>query len=236
VVEVSACVKRSKRWGEELWSDTLARIRDLDLRLRRGRAEPHLDPSARRRELDRVRQKVRHDLLQAEGVPAHRVGDGQTGESHADGLRLGGRADLLDGALNHRDEVDGLRIDTDVAAHDPRDVQKVVDEARQRLRVALDGVDRVQCPGRAELTVAEETRPAQDRVQGGAELVGDDGEALVFEPICRSVGVSPDCGPGGARCRQRTSVPPELRRRAPFARFGSRRLVEARIGSAVSRP
>jgi len=39
--------------------------------------------------------------------------------------------------LNHGDEVNGEWIYADAAAHDPRDIEEVVDDRRQRLRVAL---------------------------------------------------------------------------------------------------
>ena len=92
---------------------------------------------------------------------------------------------FIDGALNHRDQVDRLRLDADGAADHPRHVQEVVDDACQGLGVALDGVDRVRRPRGIELPTAQQPRPAEDGVQGVPQLVGDDGQKLVLRPVHR---------------------------------------------------
>jgi hypothetical protein len=97
---------------------------------------------------------------------------------------------LIERPLDHGDEIHGQRIDAHRAADDPRDVEEVVDDPRQRLRIALDDMDCVERSRGIDLLAAEQVRPAEDRIEGRPQLMGHDGQELVLQPI-RGLGRSP---------------------------------------------
>src|SRR5262249_15863129 len=57
--------------GQEVRGDPLSGVAHDDPDLALERLDPHLDPPGGRRELERVAEQVRDDLLQADGVPPH---------------------------------------------------------------------------------------------------------------------------------------------------------------------
>ena len=64
VLELSAWRKRSKRFGRTSAADARATVDHLDPRQNAGALEADFDTAAVRRELDGVRDEVRHDLAQ----------------------------------------------------------------------------------------------------------------------------------------------------------------------------
>jgi hypothetical protein len=89
--------------------------------------ETHHDPAASRCELDGVIQQVGDDLLQARRVPVHRTGRVAHQEVEPHALRLGRDLRHVDCTLHHAREVDGLKVEQQLAGHDARDVEQVVD-------------------------------------------------------------------------------------------------------------
>src|SRR5207247_2379650 len=85
---------------QELRTDAGARVRHDDACLARPGFEHHVDATARWRELDRVRQEVPDDLLEA--VRIDRGGHGRSRQARIehDLLAVGGRAHAVDGALD----------------------------------------------------------------------------------------------------------------------------------------
>ena len=100
-------------------------------------------------------------------------------------LRVGYRAEHVDlRRLDDPRDVDGGELQSQVSADDARDVEDVLDELRLRSRVPVNRLDRVLGLRRIELLHPEKRRPAQDRVERGAELVAHRREKLVLQALC----------------------------------------------------
>src|SRR5262249_44050838 len=125
------------------------------------------------RELDRVRDQVPHDLLQARRIAGDHPGLGVEHDLEPDLPRVGRRSHHLDRRLDHRGEVDGADLEPELAGHDARDVEEIVDELRLRLRVALDRLERAPRLLLVESPATQHARPREDRRERGAELVRD---------------------------------------------------------------
>ena len=100
------------------------------------------DAAARLRELHRVRQQVPHHLLQPFGIGPDRPGERIERRVQPDLLRFGGRMDRLDRRHDHFGDAHAAHVEPQLAADDARAVEQIADEARLRLRVALDGLQR----------------------------------------------------------------------------------------------
>src|SRR5439155_4173541 len=74
--------------GQEFRTDPHPRVLDGDLGVAVGALETDFDTTLPRRELDRVRQQVPYDLLQAVRVAAHGDGDRPAGRRERDRLGL----------------------------------------------------------------------------------------------------------------------------------------------------
>ena len=92
-----------------------------------------------------------------------------------------GRTDL-DGPRDGRGQVERLRAELDLPLGDPRDVEQVVDQAGELLRLPADHL-----AGPGELLVGAgrlgDLHGAVDRGQGVAQLVGEHGEELVLAAV-----------------------------------------------------
>ena len=106
-----------------------------------------LNAAAHRRELQRVRQEVADDLLQARRVRQDRhqpVGDGQR---QIETAGLGERPERFDRGLHDLGDVPpASNADPHLAAHDARGIEEVLDQLRLCLGVALDRVERPRSP------------------------------------------------------------------------------------------
>ena len=136
--------------------------------------------AARRRELDRVREQVPHDLLQPARVAGHRDQRPLQHGDQPEPLLLRRGLGRLHRHLQHGREVDGPGLEADLAAHDPRDVQQVVEELGQGLGAALDDPQGPGHGGLVHVLLAEELRPDEDGPQRRAQLVGHHGQELVL--------------------------------------------------------
>ncbi len=146
--------------------------------------DAHHDAPVLRRELDRVGEQVPQDLLEPQGVGAHRghrLGQGR--EQQPDAARLGHQPDRLDRALDHLRERDGLQVQRERPALEPGDVEQVVDEGEQDSRRLPDLPDAATQRLLVErLLFLEEIRPSHDRRQRRAQLVVHVLQEVVLEP------------------------------------------------------
>jgi hypothetical protein len=106
---------------KELRGDALPRVGHANLGKRARPSERHLDAPARGRELDRIGQEVRDDLLETDRIPRRGVGHDGTDEGQPHHLHLCGGLGGIDGRLRHGHEVDRQRVNADTAA-DIRDM------------------------------------------------------------------------------------------------------------------
>ena len=134
-------------------------------------------------ELDRVAEQVPDDLLKAVAVAGHerRVRIEAGVEADVLGLRagLGG----LDDASHDLDQRHLLRVEPDLAGHDPVEVEQVFDQPHLRARVAVDHFDGALQLGRLQDIGLElqDLGPAQDRAERRPQLVRQRGEKLVLD-------------------------------------------------------
>ena len=143
--------------------------------------EPDLDAPAARGELGGVGGDS-NDLLEAIGV----AGDGSRGRvemgDEQEALRVDRGFHRLDGRPDYCREIDRARLDPEVPGHDPGDIQEVLDHPGLGAGAALDHVERVGGGRLVERAGPQQLDPAEDRVERGAQLVGERRDELVLAP------------------------------------------------------
>ena len=105
--------------------------------------QPDANVAALRRELHGVGDEVGGDLTQAQRVAEHEAGAGIDEQLELHALALGLGARQLDGLLEDGRQVDRKELELELAGHDARDVQQVVDELRLGPGVSLDHLERL---------------------------------------------------------------------------------------------
>ena len=114
---------------------------DFDVRV--DALEPDLDPAAAVRELDRVRQQVPQHLLQALRDRRRRApACGSSTVSMRTPFASAAGAMPSTALRDDVGKIHGLDVQPNLAGDDPRDVEHVLDDLRQRRRVPLDRLDR----------------------------------------------------------------------------------------------
>ena len=170
-----------KDQGQVAGGDADSRVfdRDGDAPAALRRQHGHALPGGR--ELGGVRQDVPQDLQEPIAVPSHgQPGRHRPGDLHALHLeRRPGRLDGLEDDLVHVDEVDRQ---LQPARDDARRLQDAIDQPRQRVRVALQRVERPRAVLGADLP-AQEPRVAKHDVHGGPQLMREHREELVLHPV-----------------------------------------------------
>src|SRR5262245_22300917 len=132
---------------------------------------PQLDPPAFGRELDGVREKVPHDLLQTRRVAENlfwylaEIGD------ERDALRLGRRAHRVERGFKRRDQINQTRLDPQLARDDPGRIEQVFDDLKLRLCAALDDAGNFTEILSVPRAKAQHPRVAEDGGQRRAEFV-----------------------------------------------------------------
>ena len=192
VVEVSACVKRSKTCGKN--SGAMPWPLSLTASCTRLACEPDLgaDDAALGGELDRVRQQVRHELLQAARVAVHRHHrvDRTSAQSSIRFAAAAGARDL-ERRVHHLDQIERWRSSVslplmmrEVSSRSSISRAWCVDVALDRLGGALDQ------PGIERPRGGEQVAPAAQRVERRAQLVRHDREELVLRAV-GALGLAP---------------------------------------------
>ena len=80
-------------------------------------------------------------------------------------------------------KVDAFKPDLELARHDPRHVQQIVDELGLDLRVPLDRVERAVHDLGRQIALAQHVGPAQDGVERGPQLVRERGQEFVLHAV-----------------------------------------------------
>src|SRR5450432_484561 len=135
------------------------------------------------RELDGVRQEVAHDLLQARAIPRD---PGRHGvDLELDGDELGRRRgrEGLDGGAGDRLQVHGPALDAQLTVLAARDVDEVVDHGDLDVEAGVDGLDGARPQRVAHATGAERLDPHHHGRERRAQLVRDDGQEVLLEPV-----------------------------------------------------
>ena len=121
--------------------------------------------------LDRVRDQVDHDLLQALVVREHvAVSTGNLGRTDHDVHARGKRAHQLERIVDQRLHGDDLGRDRQAAFLDARDVQHLVDDSQQMVARLQDHRDLVPV-ALDQVVELEQLREAHDRPERRAQLV-----------------------------------------------------------------
>src|SRR5207253_2278286 len=113
----------------------------------KGALQADPDTTARRTELDGIREEVPGDLLQPIRIGEERTCIRIEEGIQLDLLRVRDALHGLDSRLDDRDRIDLPGFDPELAGHDARDVEEVLDELSEKLRVALD---HLESPGGAD--------------------------------------------------------------------------------------
>src|SRR6185436_8400902 len=135
----------------ELRGDALARIGHDDADLLLVALESQLDATTTWGELDGVREKVPHDLLQPVGVARDRTHTRIEQAADVDALRIGRGMDRVDLRLDDRWQRHRPRIDPEPPGDHARHVQQIADQARLGATTLLDDVEGTHDLGRSEL-------------------------------------------------------------------------------------
>ena len=105
-------------------------------------------------------------------------------ELQRDVLRLGRGADRVDGGLARADARSiGCTFSRSLPVVMRETSSRSSIELRLRLGVALDHLQAVARLARSSFSIAEQLRPAEDRVERRAQLVAERGEELVLDAV-----------------------------------------------------
>src|SRR5262245_61710947 len=122
----------------------------------------HLDPTASRRELDGVGNKVPDYLLETLGIAAdgpHR-GIERALELDSPGIRRG-TADL-EGRRDHRVQIDGANLESQLAEDDPRDIKQIIHQLRLRSCTTFDRRESALSLRLVEYALLQHPHPGED--------------------------------------------------------------------------
>ena len=88
-----------------------------------------------------------------------------------------------DGVVDDQRQFHRLHVQPNLAGHDPRDVEHVLDDLRQPGRVAFERLEAARGLLAGQDVAAQQPRVADDGVQRRAQLVREHGEKLVLHPV-----------------------------------------------------
>ena len=117
------------------------------------------------------------------GVAEHRRDAGIDHRLKTDLARVHRRADRVGRRRDHLVQIHLLQVQAQLARHDARHVEQVVDELGLRDRVALDGFYGAPLAIGVRPIGSQQARPAQDRRQRRAQLVRHGGQELVLRLV-----------------------------------------------------
>ena len=180
---------------EQIGPDADAGVADADHGVALVEAGVKLDPAAGLGVLGRVVQQVDDDLLEPGRVGLQLDRRGFDREAKRVPSFVNEGLDDLGRRSDDRGEVDALAPELDLATADPRDVQQVIDQARELADLAIDDLAR-PVMGLLGAWLRQELCGIGDRRQGVAQLVGQHGQELVLAAAPRPRPAPP---PAGAR-------------------------------------
>ena len=166
-----------------LWSDSDSLVLHRDLHFAIGvdgtQVDARVRPGKLRGVVDQVRQHLRQpdrvamqfDRLRRQIAAQHLVAAG------------GARRTRLDGTLDERREAELFRPHDDLALHDARNVEQVVDEPRHVVRLAADHVARPVHGRLRHIRALHDVHRVADGRERVAQLVRQHGEELVLAPV-----------------------------------------------------
>ena len=170
-----------EREGQEPRAHALAAVGDAEPGLLVDGVQTDLDAASGRGELDGVREKVGHGLLQPARIPHHpdRGLPRRPGEDHAfeGGIRRGG----VHCHPDHVPQIEQLRDQLEAAGGDARGMEQVFDDAFQGARAALDDPEGALPFRGRQLPFLKQAEPYEDGAQGRSQLVGEQGQELVLQ-------------------------------------------------------
>ena len=146
--------------------------------------QTHPDVASGRRELDGVGDQVRGDSLQLKRIACDQGVVPQL-DVEPDLFGVGARRHACDGLVDDRRERQELTLHLAPSRHDLRDVEEVFDQPRLCPGVAFDGVERACARALRQMFCTQQPRPAQDGVEGSAQLVRHHRQELVLRRIRR---------------------------------------------------
>ena len=167
-----------------------ARVRNSHARLVVDQVHRDIDPAPRRSEFDRVRKQVGRGLLQAARIAADPERDGPLGPREGDALHRGIGGGYVHRDLNHAPQVDELGMEHQSARGDAGRVEQVFDDPLEGARAAIDDLKGAFLLGLIEASLFQEPEPHQDRTQGSAQFMGEEGQEFVLE-VARRLGPVP---------------------------------------------
>ena len=168
---------------EQLARNAVAVVGDREQRLAAILAQVDADVPRRRRELGGIGEQVADHLGQPHriAVDPHRlVRKRDHGRNEPARER---RPGLLERAADDLAQVGRLLVQLDLAGGDARDVEQVVDQAREVPHLALDDVPLGRAGG--AFAPRHQLERGDDRRQRVAQLVAEHGEELVLDPAGR---------------------------------------------------
>ncbi len=133
--------------------------------------------------LHRVREEVPEDLLKPVGVGGRELDAARDHGVDDDALRARGGQNRVDGGIEERRDIDLLDVEAELALHDARHVEQIVDELRLRFRVPMDRFDGLGARRLVGDATAEEPRPSEDRRERRQELVRERREERVLHAL-----------------------------------------------------
>ena len=154
---------------------------ELDEIVRAAQRQVH--GAAFRRELDGVRQQIPDDLLEPRAVRVERADRRLRVDDDLDPLGVGHRLDDVDRRADDVVHVDGRAREAELAGHDPRDVEQIVDQLGLPPRAVVDRVRRARALRVVECAAAQHVGPAEHGVERRPQLVRHDREELILQAI-----------------------------------------------------
>ena len=112
----------------------------------------HLDATAGRGVLQGVGEEVVDDLFQSKSITHDDDRQGWRIEAQSQAPLAAAALRLVDEIPHQRREIDGRQLERDLARRDPRHVEEIVDEQRQRIDLPVD--DASGFPIRGRLTAS----------------------------------------------------------------------------------
>ena len=174
---VNACrgsVRLAKRFEDrrqEVRRDALAGVAHDQFDRVGGPVKPRVNGAALGRELHRIREQIRHDLLKTRCVSVDSGDGGIRLDGYLDTLHVGTGLHNLKRVANDVPQVDHGSLEPQFAGRDPRHVEQILDELRLPLGAVVNRLGGAIAQWALECAAAQHLGPSEDRVQRRAQLV-----------------------------------------------------------------